>query len=175
MPASNSFSIQFARSLEAKEKDDIAIIECTGVDNYKIIYRDATAWNKMSFTANGSELFRWFRRVLRLLGDDSDPFQCIQLNIPAMPSVLFNIADLDKKYTTILDAVEYYIDIISKNQSAIDTPPSTPVAQRTSKSQECPAAPARRHLFFDEDGNEYSRSDGLDYVRPPIREIDFNY
>ena len=149
--------------MDAKEKDDIAVIECTGVDNYKITYSDATAWSKMSFTATGSEVFRWFRRTLRLLEDDSDPFQCIQLNIPAMPCTLFKIAELDKKYTTIMDAVEYYIDIISKNQQAANAP-STPQAQRISGQQQCPAAPVRRHLFFDEAGSPYSRCYENDFV-----------
>jgi hypothetical protein len=158
----NRLSIQFIRKVDTKKDDDFAIIESNGVDNYTITYTDAITGNPMAFNTNGSGVFRWVRRVLRLLEEDADPFQHIQLNVYAMPSTLFSVATLDKHYETILDAVEYYLDVISKKEDA----PSTPQTQRITR--ECPHAPARRHLFFDEDGNE-------EFRRPQIVERDFIY
>ena len=147
--SNNSFSIQFIRNVNSKNLDDNAIIKSAGVDNFTVIYNDATTGTPMSFSANSNGVFRWVRRVLRLLEEDADPFQCIQLNIHAMPSVMFNVAELNNKYETILDAVEYYIDVISQSS------PSTPESKHSSVHRECPSAPVRRHLFFDEDGEEY--------------------
>lgn len=157
----NRLSIQFIRKVEAKKEDDAAIVESNGVDNYTITYTDANIGNPMAFNTNGAGVFRWVRRVLRLLEEDADPFQHIQLNVYAMPSTLFRVATLDKHYETILDTVEYYLDVISKKEEA----PSTPQTQRIPR--ECPHAPARRHLFFDEKGSEY--------IRPPIVEREFVY
>ena len=156
----NRLSIQFVRNIDSKKDDDFAIIENNGVDNYTITYNDVSTKSPMAFNTNGSGVFRWVRRVLRLLEEDADPFQHIQLNVHAMPSTLFSVSNLDKHYETILDAVEFYLDVITKKEA-----PSTPLTQRVSR--ECPHAPARRHLFFDEDGDEYTRH--------PIHESNFNY
>lgn len=158
----NRLSIQFVRNTETKTSDDQAVIDYISVDNYNISYTDAVSGTQMKFATDSNGVFRWTRRTLRLLEEDSDPFKFIQLNVYAMPATLFPVAELNKHYETILDAVEFYLDVIS---SAVSSPPMTP--PRTSFTQKCPGAPARRHLFFDEDG--------IEYTRPPIREIDFNY
>lgn len=178
MTASTMFSIQFIRKVANKGQDDRAIIKCIGVDKYKITYSDATVQNKMTFETNGYGVLRWVRRVMRLLEEDVDPFEYLQLDIPTMPSTMFSIPTLSYNYTTILNAVEFYLDEIS-NSTGIRpvetprlrdvlecTPPMTPLA--TSLPRECPHAPTRRHLFFDEDGNE-------EYRIPPLHELDFNY
>jgi hypothetical protein len=165
MTATKMFSLQFIRKITDKGQDDLAAIACIGVDKYKITYSDATIHNKMTFETNGYGVLRWIRRIMRLLEEDVDPFENLQLNLPAMPSTLFNISNLSENYTTILNAVEFYLDEISKPtepSSLPSTPKTTPV------HRECPPAPSRRHLFFDEDGNE-------DYRHPPLRELDFNY
>lgn len=170
------FSIQFIRKFGDKAYDDLATIECIDVDKYKITYSDPTISKKMPFETNSSGVHRWLRRVLRLLEEDAEPFENLQLNLPAMPSTLFKVSNLANNYETILNAVEFYLDVISK-PAAVETPqrmprvvldftqPMTPQAKSTI-SHVCPPAP-RRHIFFDEKGNECAR--------PLMREIDFNY
>lgn len=169
MTASTMFSLQFVRKAMIQSQDDRAVITCIGADKYKIIYSDATVKHKMFFETNGYGVLRWIRRILRLLEEDVDPFEYLQLNLPAMPSTMFSISNLSNNYTTILNAVEFYLDDISKMKESHSpeisqpiTPPATPI------SRECPHAPIRRHLFFDESGNE-------EYRRPAICERDFNY
>ncbi len=164
--SSNRLSIQFIRNVNKTKSDDSAIIENIDVDKFQIIYTDAEVNRKMSFSTDGAGVFRWIRRTLNLLESDADPFQCIQLNVPAMPSILLRVADIHSNYHTILDAVEFYLDIIAKQHAA---QPSTPQSQRIN-SQECPHAPVRRHLFFNEDGTVKQSSSGIRYV-----ERDFVY
>jgi hypothetical protein len=159
---SSNLSFQFIRNANSIKEDDKAFVQNIDVDKYRIIYTDATAKNKMSFETDGCGVFRWVRRVLSLLEKDVDPYHYIQLNVHAMPATMFRVANLQENYHTILDAVECYLDNMTKTAA-----PSTPQKQCVSTPQVCPGAPARRHLFFDEDGAEYSR--------PHIREADFNY
>ena len=148
----NRLSIQFVRNPETKKSDDYAVIENTSVDNYTISYTDAVSGTQMKFTTDSNGVFHWTRRTLRLLEEDSDPFKFIQLNVYAMPSTLFPVAQLHKHYETILNTVEFYLDVISSGTHQPTTPP------RAAATRQCPDAPARRrHLFFNEDDGEVVR------------------
>jgi hypothetical protein len=101
---------------------------------------------------------------------DLEPFAQFQVDYPLLPSVIFNVADLDAHYHAILDAVEFSVDnwpdtpkptlsetfrnlmqssnlnqtMFEQDDTSVSSASSMPPLGVQTRSQ------TRRHLFFDD-------------------------
>jgi len=60
--------------------------------------------------ANADTIQLWTRRIIDLLKRDADPFKEMQVDFPLLPSILFEVANIQDNYHAILDAVEFSVD-----------------------------------------------------------------
>lgn len=146
--------------------DDMVAIKRTGVDKYQLTYStthtDTNDEQSHSAILDDRTVFRWFRSVIRMLELDEEPFHRLQLDLPNMPSFLFNTRNIGAYYHRILDAVELWLDEAtepsaplvadsdaeSEIEMEIIRTPQQPVRASSSSP---PPAPVRRshHMFFD--------------------------
>ena len=72
--------------------------------------------SKYEFTLNYEQLKKYIQSLLDLLRYDSEPFDEIQLTTKMIPSVMFTIADLDRRH--VRELIEY--NVISALNTQID-------------------------------------------------------
>jgi hypothetical protein len=110
--SSPSIRIRFIRANGSAKNDDTVVIYHLGANQFSLAYTygetDTKNPRKVVLTDRG--VFRWMRNLIGLLEKDVDPFQHVQLDLPFMPSVLFDATKLGDTYHTILDAVEFHLD-----------------------------------------------------------------
>jgi hypothetical protein len=129
--------IRFIRKddTESDNRDDIIVIKNVGADQYSLSYTYGPgSKNPTLATLSGDGVFRWMRRTLNLLVNDLDPFDTVQLDFPLMPSVLYNMKDVDDQYHAILDALEFSLDYWPAD-------PSDSSSDSSSDSDSTPASP----------------------------------
>ena len=134
--------IRFIRTSSGDQAtDDYAIIQRTGVRQYLLTYTNTgTTPTIYTIRTDDNGVFRWFRSVIGLLEIDVEPFYRIQLDFPSAPSILINTLHIGDHYTTILNALELWLD------DGEVLPPVTPPCSVT------PVAPPRlnrHHMFFE--------------------------
>jgi hypothetical protein len=104
-------TIRFLRKDTDHSLDDVVKITRVIKNLYTLTIRygeNKRECNKVDLTDR--TLFWWMRIILRLLSKDSEPFEAIQMDMPYMPTVLFDVKNLDNCYNTILDALEFHLD-----------------------------------------------------------------
>ena len=122
---SDTMRIRFIRTLNASSKnDDIATIRSIDTDLYKLTFLDANCTKPVCKVLTGKELFRWIRIVFRTVEHDSDPFDSVQFDLPTMPSFLIPTNDIEDSYHTILDAIEFHLNLnLNLEDEYADMPP----------------------------------------------------
>ncbi len=142
----NSILIRFIRK-NADTKglsDDRVTVQTLGDNKFKLsyVYCDTKKKQRNSLVLSDTQMFKWLRHTIALVENDDEPFEAIQMDLPLMPSVLFNVNRLDKVYHTILDAFEFHLNNWTPVDEYADMPPlepDTPVQLRR----------GRHHLFLD--------------------------
>lgn len=125
------------------EHDEYVRIKSIGADNYEFVYthepRDQKKYEKTA-DLNKSQLVAWFRGTFRLIAIDMQPFKAVQFDFPLVPSVLIKPASLnhDDEFYSLLDLFSHQLDYLDD-----EMPPLIPIYS------------PKRHIFFDEAGNEY--------------------
>jgi hypothetical protein len=109
---SSRIAIRFIRKNETSDTDAQVFIKDVGKDLYSLSFMDGYSNSPHMHSAllNDRNLFRWLRITLRLLENDSDPFDSIQMDMPIMPSLMVDIHKIGSAYHTILDMVEFHLD-----------------------------------------------------------------
>lgn len=145
--------IRFIRDAADSATDDCVTIQRTGVDQYELTYTttntESGAANNYTVKASDKGIFRWFRSIIGLLEADIDPFEKVQIDFPAAPSIMINAQHIGNYYTEMLNALEVWLD----DGELVEEPPKTP-PRRTHAVEPCaPTRPVARthHLFFDID------------------------
>ena len=124
------------------EHDEYVRIKSIGADNYEFVYthepRDQKKYEKTA-DLNKGQLMSWFRGTFRLIAIDMQPFKAVQFDFPLVPSVLIKPASLnhDDEFYSLLDLFSHQLDYLDD-----EMPPLIPIYS------------PKRHIFFDEDGNE---------------------
>ncbi len=100
----------------------------------------------------------FIRSMLRLVQNDTEPFQNVQFDIPMMPSVIYDLDELDD----VMEHVEQMLDILLRNwpkMLAAVTPkqPATGVTEAPPAVRKIWEMPMPKHLVFDSDGEETHR------------------
>jgi hypothetical protein len=117
--ASIKFAMRFIRKNASANTDDTVTITRVTNDNFKLTYTYGDTKfklpRKMILTDRG--VFQWMRSTIRLLENDADPFELVQLDTPFMPSVAISATKLRESYNDILDVLEFHLD----NWPAVDT------------------------------------------------------
>lgn len=99
---STNIVIRLLRSGSEKDDDSrddkIAIVHSVD-DVYQLYYKDANMKGEVAHfkLLTADELDSYLECLFVLLTRDADPFLSIQLNIPCMPCLLFDIEELKKK------------------------------------------------------------------------------
>ena len=148
--------IRFIRNHNKKNDDKVFIRKTEKANQFILTHYFAGHAVKVPMT--DKTVFRWVRNTIRLLKYDTvDPFIQIQIDYPMMPTVLINMADLQKAYNNILDCLDfqlnYWMDLSdeknedsdsdsdsdSETNTYTDMPPLIPVVGHGS-----------HHLFLDQ-------------------------
>lgn len=110
--ASIKFAMRFIRKDASANTDDTVTITRVTNDKFKLTYTYGDTKFKlpreMILTDRG--VFQWMRSTIRLLENDADPFELVQLDTPFMPSVAISATKLRESYHDILDALEFHLD-----------------------------------------------------------------
>jgi len=155
-----SINIRFIRTNGSPKNDDKVIISRLPYSqdnrfNLSYTYGDTNVKTPHQVVLAPDAVFRWMRNIIGLLEKDSDPFESVQLDLPFMPSVLFDVPKLSDAYHPLLDAIEFHLDnwpattflppspIEEEEEEYDDMPPLIPLRTNTTNS--------RHHLFLDED------------------------
>ena len=114
MPSPIKFSLRFIRKGATANTDDTVTITRNNNNNdtYTLTYTYGDTKIKVprSLTLTDSGVFKWMRNTLRLLENDADPFDLIQLDSPFVPSVVINPTKLHDSYHNLLDVLEFHLD-----------------------------------------------------------------
>ena len=104
--------VLFIRKNASAKNDDAVIIRRLGANQFNLSYTYGESNNKTphQVVLNDKAVFRWMRNLIGLLEKDNDPFESVQLDLPFMPSVLFDVPKLGDAYHTVLDALEFHLD-----------------------------------------------------------------
>ena len=111
MPPSINF--RFIRKGETTARDDDYCTVKKNGDAFTLSFswrdsQDKLVGNKATVTADG--VCRWVRRAIDMVTRDTEPFGQFQVDYPLIPSVIFDVANLEDHYHAILDAVEFSVD-----------------------------------------------------------------
>lgn len=110
--ASIKFAMRFIRKNASANTDDTVTITRVNNDKFKLTYTYGDTKFKlpreMILTDRG--VFQWMRSTIRLLENDADPFELVQVDTPFMPSVAINATKLRESYHDILDVLEFHLD-----------------------------------------------------------------
>ena len=166
--ASIKFAMRFIRKDASANTDDTVTITRVTNDKFKLTYTYGDTKFKlpreMILTDRG--VFQWMRSTIRLLENDADPFELVQLDTPFMPSVAISATKLRESYHDILDALEFHLDNWPSLDNAAedeyadmpDLVPNTPThdVNRTVRPNYHTlnyqnVAHGRHHLFLDDD------------------------
>ena len=95
-----------------KEKyDDLCRVTKVGDEfSLSFTYDVGKSVRTNTLIANADTVQLWTRRIIDLLKRDADPFKEMQVDFPLLPSILFEVANIQDNYHAILDAVEFSID-----------------------------------------------------------------
>lgn len=151
--------LRFIRKNATAKNDDVVYIAPLGAKQFNLSYTYGDTKNKKAhqLVLTDKAVFRWLRATIGMLEKDADPFELVQLDLPFMPSVVFNATKLGEAYHSLLDAVEFHLDnwptpddlndafLEEYDEEYADMPPLTPAAFAV------PASRGRHHLFLDED------------------------
>ena len=160
--ASIKFSLRFIRKGASSNTDDTVTIIRVNNDKFKLTYTYGDTKFKMprEMILTDRGVFQWMRSTMRLLENDADPFELVQVDTPFMPSVVINATRLRDSYHDILDVLEFHLDNWpiehaysykddedEDEDEYADMPPLidanlTPIRQNTVRG--------RHHLFLDE-------------------------
>jgi hypothetical protein len=145
----NSILIRFIRkSSDTKGlTDDRVSVTNLGNDQYKLVYTygDMKKKARNSLVLSDTQMFKWLRHTIALLENDDEPFEAVQMDLPFMPSVIFNVSRLDKVYNALLDAFEFHL-----NNWTVSTPVETEdVYEDLPQLVSSPVPSGRHHLFLD--------------------------
>jgi hypothetical protein len=148
-------------------KDDLIRIRRDG-EQFQLTYIDADRTDDQANTLalNGQQLFRYVRALIRALESDEDPFESVQIDFQAAPSIYIDTKRLARSYHWILDLLEIHMDNpvsttketrgdvrTADEDEFADLPPLIPMSPVYPK--QAPGfgdnTPLQgRHLFFDE-------------------------
>jgi len=110
--ASIKFAMRFIRKGASSNTDDTVTIIRVNNDKFKLTYTYGDTKHKlpreMILTDRG--VFQWMRSTIRLLENDADPFELVQVDSSFMPSVALNATKLRESYHDILDVLEFHLD-----------------------------------------------------------------
>jgi hypothetical protein len=143
--------VRFIRNPADQTSDDQVNIQRTGVDQYELTYTttntESGAANTYTVKADDKDVFRWFRSIIGLLEIDMEPFQQVQIDFPAAPSIMIDARHIGDHYAVILDALEVWLD----DGELVEEPPKTPPRRTQPAPPHAPIRPVIRnhHLFFD--------------------------
>jgi hypothetical protein len=109
-----SITIRFIRPADAFKSrgrnDDVIRIHRVGADLYNVAFQTGNCDEPTESVMGDTGVWRWLRATIGLLEHDGDPFKCIQLDLPLMPSVLVRVSELSDAYQYILNAVAVHLD-----------------------------------------------------------------
>jgi hypothetical protein len=110
-----SITFTVIRSMDRSSDDDTVVIRKTGDDSYSYIYRDALSKASSKKTVQegltSEEVINQIGLLLNLLRADDEPFTAVQVFLPNMPTVLFNVSSLCSSTRDLLyDSVEAVLD-----------------------------------------------------------------
>ena len=110
--ASIKFAMRFIRKNASANTDDTVTITRVTNDKFKLTYTYGDTKFKlpreMILTDRG--VFQWMRSTIRLLENDADPFELVQVDTSFMPSVAISATKLRESYHDILDVLEFHLD-----------------------------------------------------------------
>jgi hypothetical protein len=69
--------------------------------------KETAATNMVTLT--GDDVVQWVQNALEMLERDSEPLSSFQIDFPLLPSIIFNINDIGRHYSAILNAVEFTV------------------------------------------------------------------
>lgn len=88
---------------ESAKKDDIITIQSSGPSSYTITYQDKSSkCMARKISLNRQQVFDYLSLVFRMVKEDDDPFDSLQIVYPAMPTVLFSIRRLDSETRNLI-------------------------------------------------------------------------
>jgi len=110
-----SITVRFIRTNEkVSSNDDRVCIHRVGANQYSLAYtygHSKKIKNKQRVTLTDDQVFRWMRFTIGLIEKDAEPFELIQIDLPYMPSVVFNVSEIDDAYHRILDALNFHLNV----------------------------------------------------------------
>jgi hypothetical protein len=110
--SSSSIQIRLIRSNADKSRDDLICIEPVDEGNLRVFYNETYSEHKYEMTLAYTGLVGYVDTVVRMVRDDCDPYEFIQLNFPGLPPVLYSKARLHNPdvVETIRDAARILSD-----------------------------------------------------------------
>ena len=112
--SSSSLLIRLIRNTESKKEDDMIKITRLDSTTFKLTYSYGFATGAgarpNSIECNADTVFRWLRSTIDLLQHDDDPFDSLQLESQMLPSIIVLTKNLNRSYTTIMNAVEFQLN-----------------------------------------------------------------
>ena len=89
-------AIRIIRDINSENSDDMLTIQKVGFSHFFVKYYD-TGTPKVTFHANESAVVDHIYGIFDLLTMDEEPFESIQVDIPAYPSIIVKIRSLKQR------------------------------------------------------------------------------
>ena len=103
--------IRLLRKGEKADKDDVIHIRPCPEDegrSFRIMHHDRDSEKKWEFYENWEGVGAYLAQIFAVLPFDADPYHRIQFSLPAYPTLLFRIEDLEKP--TLMNCVWDMLD-----------------------------------------------------------------
>ena len=107
----SSIQIRLIRSNKDTSKDDVVHIEPVDEANIHIRYNETYSEHKYDMTLAYTGVVGYIDTVVRMVRDDCDPYEFIQINFPGLPPVLYSKSRLHNP--DVIDTIRDASRIIS--------------------------------------------------------------
>ncbi len=88
---------------QSAKKDDIITIQSSGPSSYTITYQDKSSkCMARKISMSRTQVFEYLSLVFRMVKEDDDPFDSLQIIYPAMPTILFSVSRLDSETRNLI-------------------------------------------------------------------------
>jgi hypothetical protein len=114
--------VYLTRSKKNADKDDVIKIRPSSTNErlLNVYYLDKDSKKNYTFDDSWDNIVTYLKRILTVLPVDSDPFTSVQFTLPAYPSIMIHVEDLEYE--------EAFIDtVFTMMKSVVD---GWPVSQR---------------------------------------------
>ena len=108
MPRHRSLQIRFIRKgVPDPSRDDILKVTKVGENSLRLVYSERNAYDTFTdyLHVSYAQFIAYIYRTILLLTLDEDPFQSVQLFVPAYPTLLLSVGALKENTGNILEMI----------------------------------------------------------------------